>query len=173
MLSEFWQTTNQRLVFAIFGPYKTLIYFSKYSNFIRQTLILEDYRQLRRVKLLNLLNYIKAIHFLFLSFYPLTDFERVLHFDGAYFMIPKAKFNLFYAAIQVIVIIYSNEVLFLKPTIYRLNEFLNRLVFHSDSSFFVWPKYKNEIICQRIQRRFIEYLNLFQSCLLIMGKLLN
>src|SRR5699024_4503836 len=93
-------------------------------------------------------------------------FQRLLNFDGAYYLVPKAKFNLMFAICQNIIIIYGNRILFTDVNIHLI-QFLENIIIKNDSSYFNWPTYKQKNLCKVIQRNFMAYLNLFQSVVTI------
>lgn len=66
----------------------------------------------RTIHLFNCFLLCKSVHFFYLAFWPMSEVQRALHFDGLYAIVPKAKFDLM-AAIAALMIAYFNWAVFL------------------------------------------------------------
>ena len=163
---------TKSLFMNIILPFKTLNYFEIYLNLLTSIIIQKDKYHILAIKTLNFLSYIKAFHFLFLTLYPLTKLERVLHFDAAYTLVPKATFSLMFFGAEFIVITYGNRNLFLNAN-YHLNVFLHKIMFQNDGSFFIKSKYKNKLIFVQIKKYFLYFANMLQSLVFIVGMFLK
>lgn len=141
-------------------------YLLTYKQLATQIMFKKDNFAVNFIDILNIFNFLKALHFAFLAYYPLSDFQRLINFDGAYYLVLKSKFNLMFAVCQVIIIIYGNKVLFTDVNI-RLIQLLENVIVKNDSSCFVWPTFKQKTLCKIIQRNFMAYLNLFQSVITV------
>ena len=128
----------------------------------------KDVRAIAMVKLLIVLCFAQAAHFLYLGF-EMTDFERAIHFDGCYLaLVPKYTLNkiAFGASLMVGYFIY---VLFLRPN-YSLNVALRDvLICESDQWFDDSSRSKEVNVCKVVKRRFLIVLNMFQSLILLAG----
>ena len=110
------------------------------------------------------------MHFAFLAYYPLSDYQKLINFDAAYYIVLKSKFNLMFSVCQIIIIIYGNKALFTDANI-RLIQLLENIIVKNDSSCFSIPTHKRKNLCKVIQRNFMAYLNLFQSVITITSKM--
>lgn len=157
---------KKKTIFNFIFQFKTynlsFDYLKIYKQFVIQFMFKKNIFAVKFVKILNFLNFLKSLHFLFLAYYPLSDFQRFLNFDGAYYLINNSMFSLMFAFCQNIIIIYGNKILLTDANI-NLIEFLENIIIKKDGSYFNWPTYKQKNICKIIQRNFMIYLNLFQT----------
>lgn len=161
---------KQNIIFLIIFPIKNLNYFHRYHQFAEQTLVHGNKRKIWIIRLLILLNVMKALHFLFLAFYPLTAVQRIVHFEALYILLPKPAFNLIGVINQLLNICYFNYILFLNGN-FRLNNLLLNILFKKDCSFFESPKCvkRGKYIPDLLRKYFLVLLNVFQSLVLVSG----
>lgn len=167
------------LLVAIFVPFKSLKFLTSYKEFIEQTVLHRSRSHIRKVYLLNTLNLLNCGRYLFLGLYPLNDFQRLLWFNGFYFLIPKASFNLLIAIASLTTVTYNNHVLFLDANC-DLIRYLYSLIVQRRVTI-AWveqghgskecqnprnPRMENRIVC----RYFLVMLNTLQFVVLSVGK---
>lgn len=154
-----------------FKTYKlSFNYLEIYKHLIMQIMLKKDTFSVNFFKILNIFNLLKSVHFAFLAYYPLSDYQKLINFDAAYYIVLKSKFNLMFSVCQIIIIIYGNKALFTDANI-RLIQLLENIIVKNDSSCFSIPTHKRKNLCKVIQRNFMAYLNLFQSVITITSKM--
>lgn len=144
-------------------------YFAYYYNFITQTTIVKNQSKIKQIQILKAFVVIQAFHFLYLGLSGLSNYERILHFDGFYLsLVPKYTLNKM-AFVATMMIFYYLDVLFLQPDT-RLYSQLHDVLFNKSNLFFDCPYIKDKFIPDVVKQKFAIVWHLFQSILIITCK---
>ncbi len=162
---------------TIFWPLKTLAYFEKYLALVETIYIFQNVRLLIQLKLFNIITMITAVHFFYLSNPYLTEFERTLHFDGCYILIPSSHLNTIAGAVAILNLYYLKVLK--KGTNLRLLQGLGQiLIFGKLSTFFSSKKnhlfhqsdQKSQEMIVKLRHQYFVVMNAFQSLTLVISE---
>lgn len=169
------------ILITIFWPIKTLKYFQQYLCFVEALLLSQNIQLIFKLKLFNFITLITAVHFFYLSNPHLTEFERTLHFDGCFVLIPSSHLNTI-AGIVAILNLYYLKVL-KQGTSFKLVEKLGKLLLYGDVSSFLSSKkenflfqkncQKNQKMIKKLSRQYFLMVNIIQSLTLVTSKFFN
>lgn len=156
------------LIYKLVFPFKNINYFVDYCKLIDQIVIHKNLSKTKTVQFINFLLCCQTIHLIYLGVASLDDFQRLLQYDVSTLLISFPKIDLFVST-NVAAACYLNYSLFLKID-YKLLQFFQSIVIKKETSFFIWPKYKNQLIPILVRKKFVVLLNLFMGLLSIVGK---
>lgn len=156
----------------ICNPVKDINYLQLYINTVRTISLKITVKTKLIFQLLMALMVYKFVHFLILGLVSkhFTDYQRTIHFDALYLLVPKYRFNLFASLATVCMIIYI-YVLFERPN-KEMNDLLWNILIegHTKKNYFIYQKYNKQNVVQCIKRFSLKILHIFSSLILVIGK---
>lgn len=155
------------------NPLKNIDYLQKYLNTIQIISLQQNIKARQVYHLLMTLIAYKCVHFFFLGFFSknFTDYQRIIHYDALYLLVPKFRFS-FLGGLVATCGLYYSYVLFKKPN-EKMNNLLRSILVEnctSEKRYFLFQTYKGQNVLKYIKHFSIKMLNLFASLILTVGK---
>lgn len=164
----FFKTLN-----LIFNPFKKINYLHIYLNTVRIINLKKNTKIRNFFHFLVTLVAYECVHFFALGFLSknFTDFQRTIHYQSTYLLIPKYTFSTF-AGVVAICVIYYDYVIFERPNL-MMNDLLRNILKENQTfkkEHFLYQLYNGQNVTTFIRRFSLKVLNLFASLILVVGK---
>lgn len=160
------------------NPVKGLEYLEAYFDIVQQI----SQQKSNKIKLLFRLSFAiityKCVHFLTLGVISknFTNFQRTIHYQGLYLLMPKYRFS-FLSGLVAVSLLFYNYVLFTRPHT-EMNDLLKTILiddsksqkFINENRYFLYKVYCGRNVLQFIRRFCLKVLNTFASLILVSSK---
>lgn len=146
----------------IFNPLKGLVYIGDYFRVLGEIHFQGNVKLLQKIRLIQWILFLKGIHYLYLGIDRThSQLERVLYFDGFYFLLPRASFS-WHGAIHIPMMLYFYENLFKRVHV-NLILMLDNVLIKERSDFFLSSKYQHKDIVKYLQKFYYIIANIINS----------